>query len=154
VIVVLAMQESVALMLKQPALIGLDAAELRERLQGLADAVGCERSKAARLASHTASLIMMHPDYIKVGDWLLAHASSMQQGWLISLGANTTRWCSLLVAQLHHDTPCLHVGANRSCDSAVHLLYIIDWLAAGCKACACASCQLGPRLALLPRWCS
>jgi hypothetical protein len=61
------LQESVALLLKQPALIGLDASELRARLSGLAAAVGCEQSKAARLAAHSASLIMLHPDYVKVG---------------------------------------------------------------------------------------
>lgn len=59
-------QESVALLLKQPALIGLDASELRARLSGLAAAVGCEPAKAVRLASHSANLIMLHPDYVKV----------------------------------------------------------------------------------------
>lgn len=59
-------QESVALLLKQPALIGLDASELRTRLSGLAAAVGCEPAKAVRLALHSANLIMLHPDYVKV----------------------------------------------------------------------------------------
>lgn len=61
------MQESVALVLKQPALIGLDSAELQGRLRGLADAVGCDMAAAARLATHSATLVMLHPDYIKVG---------------------------------------------------------------------------------------
>lgn len=73
-------------MLKQPAVIGLDTTELRERLQGLADAVGCERSKAVRLACHTSSLIMMHPEYIKVG-LVAAHTMQCVQNVSITVGA-------------------------------------------------------------------
>lgn len=63
---VLLLQESVALVLKQPALIGLDTAELAARIQGLSEAVGCETAAAAKLAGAHSSLIMLHPDYVKV----------------------------------------------------------------------------------------
>lgn len=61
------LQESVALTLKQPALIGLSPAELRERLTGLAEAVGCDRQAAARLAAASSTLLMLHPRYVEVG---------------------------------------------------------------------------------------
>lgn len=54
------------MVLKQPALIGLDTAELAERVQGLSQAVGCEPAAAAKLAGSHSALIMLHPDYVKV----------------------------------------------------------------------------------------
>lgn len=60
-----------ALTLKQPAVIGLNGQELRERLQGLAEAVGCDRAGAVRLAAASSTLIMLHPSYIKVCGVLL-----------------------------------------------------------------------------------
>lgn len=76
-------------MLKQPSFIGLDASELCQRLDGLADAVGCEQSKAVRLAAHTGAFIMWHPDYIRVSWWagsVHVHAA----GKLVYIGVGST----------------------------------------------------------------
>jgi hypothetical protein len=56
----------VALSLKQPALIGLDTAELRQRLDTLASSVGCDKQGAARLVAASSMLVMLRPEYIQV----------------------------------------------------------------------------------------
>lgn len=88
------LQDCVALTLKQPAVIGLNGQELRERLQGLADAVGCDRAGAVRLAAASSTLIMLHPSYIKVCGVLLLqhqhgeHCSPVRVGTGVIVGAH------------------------------------------------------------------
>jgi hypothetical protein len=63
------MQECVAFALRHVAVVGLDGSELRARLSGLADAVGCDHTQALRVAAAQPSLLMLHPTYVQVRVW-------------------------------------------------------------------------------------
>jgi hypothetical protein len=104
-LLLLLVQESVALVLKQPALIGLDTAELTARIQGLSQAVGCDAAAAAKLAGSHAALIMLHPDYVKVSQ--RAHAA--HNFWLWCVARCRSRCCVVLTA-------CLVIMGCCCCD--------------------------------------
>jgi sRNA-binding carbon storage regulator CsrA len=59
-------EDCVAFELKHVVLIGLDAAEMQQRLQGLRGACGYDGEQAVKLAVAAPELLMLHPDNVKV----------------------------------------------------------------------------------------
>lgn len=134
------LQACVALMLKQPALIGLDTDELRVRLAALSEAVGCDKPDAARLVAAAAELVMMHPDYVKVSTGhnccvLSRCAHSCHDGLKLSLQHHCTwsEWPGMHDLQFVHcqgpsrmlclllSTKC-DKGGYHSCGMAVNVM--------------------------------
>jgi hypothetical protein len=62
--------DCVAFALKHVVLVGLDASELQQRLQGLRGACGYDAEQAVRLAVAAPELLTLHPDNIEVREML------------------------------------------------------------------------------------
>ncbi|KAF6255088.1 hypothetical protein COO60DRAFT_1641801 [Scenedesmus sp. NREL 46B-D3] len=58
-------EDCVAFALKHVVLVGLDAAEVQQRLQGLQGACGCGGEQAVKLAVAAPELLMLHPDNVQ-----------------------------------------------------------------------------------------